>query len=220
MDKRRARLAISAYFSLFIQKLALFILVFSLLFSPVAPVFAQDLVSPPPIITQENSDTSLKSNKRILPETDSSTGALKYTYPIIIPKGRGDMTPDIFLAYNSQNIDQQNIIGYSWSLSIPYITRVNKTGSEKIYSDNYFNSYFDGELVATSATEYIHKVENGNFFKYVYSNGYWIVTDKKRTIYKFGQSSGARQDDTAGVKVYKWMLEEVRDTNDNFISYT
>ena len=45
--------------------------------------------------------------------------------------------------------------------------------------------------------------------------------DKKGTRYLFGASSQGQQSATTSPSsVYKWMLEEVRDTNDNYISYT
>jgi Resolvase, N terminal domain len=39
------------------------------------------------------------------------------------------MQPDVSLIYNSRNTDQDSVVGYGWSLSIPYIERLNKTGS-------------------------------------------------------------------------------------------
>ncbi len=173
-----------------------------------------------PIMKQENADSSFKLNKQILPETDLSTGALTYNFPLSVPTGRASMTPDISLTYNSQNTDQQNIIGYGWSLSIPSITRANKTGVEKMYSDNFFSSSLDGELIATTGNHFGAKIENGSFLNYVYEDGYWKVTDKQGTVYTFGETTQARQQNSNGSKVYKWLLEEVRDTNNNFISYS
>ena len=50
---------------------------------------------------------------------------------------------------------------------------------------------------------------------------YWEVTDKFGTVYKFGTSSPARQyDPNETDHINRWMLEEVRDRNGNYISYT
>ncbi len=64
------------------------------------------------------------------------------------------------------------------------------------------------------------KVENGDFLRHEFVNDeYWVVTDKQGTKYTFGQTSDSRQDNNDGTKVFRWMLEEVRDTNDNYITY-
>ncbi len=161
------------------------------------------------------------ATKQILPQTDQSTGALVYSYPLAVPPGRNGLQPDLALTYNSQQgITADNIVGYGWSLNIPSITRLNKTGTEKLYTDNYFSSSLSGELVLTSGTAYAAKVENGDYLKYAYNGTSWTVTDKKGTVYKFGQTAAARQDDPAATKTYKWLLSEVRDTNSNYISYT
>jgi hypothetical protein len=71
---------------------------------------------------------------------------------------------------------------------------------------------------------YAPLVENGNFRKYEYlgdaTDEWWKVTDKFGTVYTFGNASTARQHkEGEATTTFKWMLEEVRDLNDNFISY-
>src|SRR5262245_49211153 len=60
---------------------------------------------------------------------DGSTGAFTQRISLDIPPGRNGLQPDVALEYNSQNT-KDGIVGYGWSLSIPYIERTNKTGSE------------------------------------------------------------------------------------------
>jgi len=49
----------------------------------------------------------------------------------------------------------------------------------------------------------------------------WTVTDRAGTVYNFGHSSTTRQFDPAAPgRIWRWFLEEVRDTNDNYISYS
>ncbi len=153
------------------------------------------------------------------PQVDQASGGLAYSYPLNIPPGRNGFNPNLTLQYSSQDTDQASVFGYGWSINIPYIKRLNKTGVEKLYTTNYFTSSLSGELVNVSGSTYAPKVENGDFLKYNYDGTSWIVTDKKGTVYKFGTSTPARQDDTTGTKIYKWMLEEARDTNNNFIKY-
>lgn len=155
------------------------------------------------------------------PKTDEITGALLYTYPLTVPPGRNGLDPKLALQYSSQATEMNSPFGYGWSINIPYIERSNKTGVEKLYTDNYFTSSLSGELVNVSSGVYAPKVENGDYFKYALSSNVWTVTDKNGTTYKFGINAGSRQDNAGNTSnVYKWMLEEVRDTNNNYIKYT
>jgi len=80
------------------------------------------------------------------PKIDGSTGAFTQKVPLDIPPGRNGLQPDVSLQYNSQNTSD-GIVGYGWSLSTPYIQRINKTGSQELYSGtSYFTSSIDGEL--------------------------------------------------------------------------
>ncbi len=81
------------------------------------------------------------------PKTDLNTGALTFEYPIKIPAGRNGQTPDIKLQYNSKNNYNDSPFGYGWTVNIPYIERINKDGTDKLYTENSFYSSADGELV-------------------------------------------------------------------------
>ncbi len=154
----------------------------------------------------------------------SMTGAFIFSYPITVPPGRNGMQPDLKLVYNSQSGQEGDILGYGWGTNIPYIERINREGIEDLYTKDYFNSSLSGELIKTSTSsspEYGAKVENGDFLKYVYVNkSYWLVTDKTGKTYKFGADIATRQNDHDNASsTFKWMLEEVRDTNGNYIKY-
>ena len=64
-------------------------------------------------------------------------------------------------------------------------------------------------------------VENGDFRKYQFvDTESWRVTDKFGTVYTFGAASTSRQHKSGqATSTFKWMLQEVRDLNDNYISY-
>ncbi len=97
---------------------------------------------------------------------------------------------------------------------------MNKKGTDKLYTENYFNSSLSGELSFVSGNLYNSKIENGEFLKYEFINNSWVATDKSGTKYKFGINASSRQDDPSNTsKVYRWYLEEVRDTNNNYIKY-
>jgi hypothetical protein len=77
---------------------------------------------------------------------DGASGAFTQKISLDIPPGRNGLQPDVSLQYNSQNTSD-GIVGYGWSLSIPYIQRLNKTGSQNLYAtSSYFTSSIDGEL--------------------------------------------------------------------------
>ncbi|MDO8620285.1 MAG: FG-GAP-like repeat-containing protein, partial [bacterium] len=155
------------------------------------------------------------------PKTDLSTGAFTFDYPITLPAGRNGTSPNLKLAYSSRSSFTNSPFGYGWSDGIPTIERINKTGTNRLYTDNYFFSSTDGELVSHGNGVFTPKTEGGNFSKYTFSNNQWLVTDKRGTTYRFGDTTSARQDDPLdSSRVYKWMLEEVKDTNGNTISYT
>ncbi|MFA5933696.1 MAG: FG-GAP-like repeat-containing protein [Candidatus Paceibacterota bacterium] len=181
---------------------------------------SQSLSQAPISSSTANTNLPPSSIKVLLPEADQTTGALVYSYPIAIPSGRNGLQPDLGLTYNSQNMQEGSIFGSGWSVNIPQIERINRKGSEKLYTENYFSSSLDSELVEVFSNVYAPKVENGSFNKYEFSNNIWTVTDKKGTVYKFGQTAVSRQDDpNDSTKVYTWTLEEIRDTNDNYIKY-
>jgi len=170
--------------------------------------------------------------KHLLPNIDQTTGALNYRYDLDIPPGRNGLTPDLGLTYNSQDANNQSVFGYGWNISIPYITRINKHGGNELYTNNYptFASSISGELIQTSQTNpgvnpeegtYSPKTENGDFLSYSYASSIWTVKDKSGTVYKYGGTAAARQDDSgATTHMYKWMLSETRDMNNNYISYS
>lgn len=152
------------------------------------------------------------------PKVEQS-GALSHEIQLSIPPGRNNLTPSLSLFYNSQDL-ADGMVGYGWSLSIPYIERINKTGSERLYTDNYFSSSFGGELIASTSEEYVHRFEEGDFIRYTFEDDIWTAYDKNGTRYLFGSTTQAQQSATTSPdRISRWMLEEVRDVNDNFIRY-
>jgi hypothetical protein len=157
-----------------------------------------------------------------LPQADQSTGALIHDYPIVTPPGRNGVQPDLHLIYNNQTADTMTQVGYGWSLNIPYIQRINKTGVDNLYTSTYFTSSISGELATTSiaTSTFKAKVDTGDFMSYTFDGTVWIAVDKNGTTYKFSTTSASRVDDpTNSTHIYRWMLEEVRDTNNNYIKY-
>ena len=154
------------------------------------------------------------------PRVDEANGSLGYSVQLPIPPGRLGMQPDLRLAYDSGNRDDHSFVGCGWSLSIPYIQRLNRKGVNKLYSESDYVSSIDGELTLVSGSTYRPKVENGSFRTYTLSSNVWTITDKQGTVYSFGSTTQARQDNaTTSSQVYKWMLEGIRDLNANSVDY-
>ena len=163
------------------------------------------------------------TGKSSILSVESSTGAFTQHIPITVPPGRNGIQPNLTLDYNSQHIED-GIVGYGWGISIPYIYRLNKTGTQDFYTTNVtFASTMDGELVqtATTSTIYRARTDTGEYLTYVYADNTWTVYDKKGTRYIFGATNGGRQYDTdvGSSNTYKWALQEIRDTNDNYATF-
>lgn len=162
--------------------------------------------------------------KSQLPETDLSTGALTYRYSIQVPPGRNGVQPNLSLSYNNQEASNiTNIFGYGWSVDIPYIERINRTGIEDLYPAGYasvsFRSSLSGELARISSGSYGPKTDTSDFLRYQLASGSWSLTDKDGLTYLFGQTASSQQDNTTHSKAYKWMLSKVTDANGNFVTY-
>lgn len=192
--------------------------------SPINPPAQQSTTAYP--VFDDVSRKLNEARQNITP--DANTGALSYSYPFVVPPGRNGLTPELSLQYNSQNTDNDSMVGYGWSLSIPKIERVAKKGLDQLYTgpDYYFQSSVSGMLRAENAsstmfTNYGPEVENGSFIQYEYrSDDSWVATDKFGMQYIYGASAQARQKSTSGTAyAYTWWLEEVRDTNDNYVRY-
>ncbi len=151
---------------------------------------------------------------------NSSTGAFSYDYLLDLPPGRNGLTPELKLGYSSDNQKNDNLVGYGWELSIPYIETLNRRGVENMYSDKIFSSSLDGELARIDEQEHGARFENGDFRKYIFEENQWIVTAKDGTKYVFGQNFLSRQGDPSDEsKTSRWLVNEIRDPNGNFISY-
>ncbi|OHA58443.1 MAG: hypothetical protein A2571_01535 [Candidatus Vogelbacteria bacterium RIFOXYD1_FULL_44_32] len=151
---------------------------------------------------------------------DTSDGSLAYEFPLTLPPGRQGLAPELSLLYSSRPTSATSLFGYGWTLSIPFIERKNLHGSDRLYEETDFTSSLSGDLVALGGETYRAKVDEGEFLVYVFRDNAWTVTDKSGMVYRFGQTAAARQDDADHpTHVYKWMLEEVRDLNGNYVTY-
>ncbi len=187
---------------------------------------AAPAADPVPSITESYgaTDTAQKAQSSPAPrgKTDTFSGAYTYEYPLTIPEGRNGIGPDISLVYNSQEKNDASWLGYGWSVSIPYIERVNKFGVEKLYTIPTFYSSLDGELAtSTNSSHFVPKVDSGKYHSYTYYGNVWKITDTQGISYYFGQNSSARLSDPQNAqKTYRWYLERIEDPLGNTVNYT
>ena len=128
-----------------VQSKAISLFVFASLI--LTPLTARATDYPPSV---PNSNVFTTSTE--VPKVDGPTGAFTQRIPLDIPPGRNGLQPDVTLDYNSQRT-QDGIVGYGWSLSIPYIERLNKTGSQDLYGNSsFFTSSIEGELASEATT--------------------------------------------------------------------
>lgn len=172
----------------------------------------------------EKSGGDAAAKKTSSPKISTFDGSFNYLYPLQVPPGRNGLQPDLVLSYDSSQGSDADIFGYGWDINIPYIQRLNKTGVENLYatSSSVFYSSISGELEQVGSTdEYRAKVETGDFLKYELDSNAWTITDKKGIVYKLGTTASSRQDNaTSTADVYKWVVDEIRDTNDNYIEFS
>jgi RHS repeat-associated protein len=158
-------------------------------------------------------------------EVSLFSGILNYYYPLWVPKGRLNMTPQIVATYSSIDNQYSSPLGFGWSLPINGIYRTPKKGVDTTYEENRFSADIFGkteELIIIDATNGIYAPKNeGSFTQFSYNGTNWTAKDALGNTYTFGQNADSRQDDpNDSTKVFKWMLERVEDPNGNFMTFT
>lgn len=156
------------------------------------------------------------------PSENSSTGAATYSVPIAVPPGRGGISPNLAITYNSYQ--GNGWLGVGFLLDMGAIQRSTKTQGGITYSMNdQFVAVANGSmsnLVARSdwgPNCYENQIE-GAFLNYCFntSTGGWQVKDKGGTIYYYGTSASSQQQNSYGT--YKWLLDRVVDRNGNYMT--
>jgi YD repeat-containing protein len=105
------------------------------------------------------------------------------------------------------------------------------TGSESMTSNSNSTTFGDQTIIAVkpaikttlSSTVYRAKVDDGSFNSYTWANNAWTVYDKKGNRYLYGSDDTGRMYDTnasSSGETYRWYLQEMRDTNGNYIKYS
>jgi len=174
--------------------------------------------------------SSAPANQRDRYQTDLFTGSATYSYPVQVPKGTNDLTPDVSLSYSSSGVhDLSAHIGAGWEVSRDYVQRdVNFTPSDT--SDDKFKLHFKGamyDLVYNSSDSLYHtKIESNLKIQQFTTGGqgttgiYWQVTTTDGTVYRFGYASNSEFVCNGQSYDGYWNLDQATDTHGNHIYYT
>jgi RHS repeat-associated protein len=174
----------------------------------------------PTVVSSDKYAPALESKNKVeLPKVDNNTGALFHRIMLETPIGRDKTNPKLFLEYNNQNSEDVGF-GIGWAINIPYVTKVNKTGSNTIHDNaTYYSSSSHGELNVASQDFYRPRVDDGSNATYEFQDNNWVVKDKQGNTFRYGSSPQSRQTDSNGSLTFKWMLEEMIDLNGNSVKY-
>ncbi|WP_136525967.1 toxin TcdB middle/N-terminal domain-containing protein [Geomonas ferrireducens] len=167
-------------------------------------------------------------------QTDLFSGSFGYNYNIEVPPGTNGLTPKLAIGYNSHSAKgKAGWVGGGWDIPQSFIQRDIKH-TRKDTGDDTFELYLDGakhDLVATGPNQYHTKVES--YLKIVWQEGskfnqyggYWLVTSKDGTQYRFGYTADSENmlsstDASFTPYVSCWRLDSISDSNGNDIYYT
>ncbi len=168
----------------------------------------------------------------------SPTGAGVYTINIDLPPGRGGLTPQLALQYNSQG--ETGVLGKGWGIvGWSFVERVGKTlyhddnvtepGSVNFVDDEF--SLNGNRLILANQSNSIYRFENDDITRIRYlplvlpesedkrSTYYWRVQTKDGWTKEFGGTLQSRQDNGASTQPIRWHLNKVTDMSGNSIEY-
>jgi hypothetical protein len=136
-------------------------------------------------------------------QTSLYTGSAVYSYPIAVPPGTHGLQPQLALSYTSTDSGRADIAGLGWDLTTSYVMR-DTNYSEFNPADDKFKLVLNGQ-----SHDLIRLHPDGRFYTEIESDlliqydpdggansyaGYWIVTDKSGTTYRFGFNQDSERD--------------------------
>ncbi len=147
-------------------------------------------------------------------EPQLNSGTTSYAVKLKVPPGRVGFAPDLALQYNGGS--GNGIFGMGWSLSMPCIQRQTDKGLPEYNDTDTFIESGGEELVPVGDGSYRHENESA-FMRYARSGEGWTAKSKSGTILKYGMTSVSQI--RSGNKIFRWLLDEMSDTNGNTIRY-
>jgi YD repeat-containing protein len=181
---------------------------------------------------------ALEGKTIIQPPEPSSQGGAQLVYPLRLPPGREGMEPALTIAYNSE--DPQTWLGTGWDLPLPTIEIDTRWGVPRYDPNVETETYlYEGEQLhpfahrgevrsRTTDQMFTPRVE-GSFDRIIRhgnspSNYWWEITAVDGTMFFYGGTpeSGPLAEAallTDAGQIARWALVEVRDRNDNRVTY-
>jgi RHS repeat-associated protein len=169
------------------------------------------------LVTTGNEQSLGRSIESVMP--DLFTGSMNYQVPIEVPPGRNGLQPLLALKYRSSN--GNGWVGMGWVLEVGAIERSTRNGVDYT-KDNYVYRRDSGisDLVSVGNGGFRSKIESEFTNIQKQSDGSFIAIDKVGTKYYFGHEQAANSKVTGFPGTFKWSLDRVEDTSNNFITYS
>ncbi|MFH1148210.1 MAG: SpvB/TcaC N-terminal domain-containing protein [Pseudomonadota bacterium] len=147
-------------------------------------------------------------------EPQLNTGTVAYSVKLKVSPGRAGLEPELTLRHNGGSANGP--YGLGWSLPLPSIQRQTDKGLPEYLDTDTFIESGGEELVPVD--QGLYRCENeSSFMRYARVGEGWTGTDRSGRLYKFGLSSSSQIRN--GSKVFRWLLQEMMDTNGNRIRY-
>ncbi|MCK4797106.1 MAG: VCBS repeat-containing protein, partial [Spirochaetes bacterium] len=154
--------------------------------------------------------------KGIAPPTPNNRGTANVSYPIEVPAGINNLTPNVSINYSSDA--REGNCGYGWNLGVSKIEIDTKDGVPNYGGNDKL--LFDGrEIISIGGGVYRFKVE-GVFLKIKKTGSYFVVyrTDGSRMYY--GENNSSRLYDPGNTShIFSWYLTRVVDKFGNQVTY-
>jgi RHS repeat-associated protein len=166
-------------------------------------------------------------------EPQLNMGTSIYSFTFALPPGTNKHHPDLKINYNSGT--GNGPLGIGWKMNIPYIQWQTDKGLPRyVDDDDGKDNDYDGEVdepderdtfIYSNGEELVplndgsYRFKNEEAFSKFRKNGdFWEGWLKNGTWLKFGSDTSSRIQDNA--RIFRWYLEEMRDTNGNLILFT
>lgn len=187
------------------------------------PLYAQVLPFEPP------SAKATKDSPISTLQQEIYNASLTYSYKIEVPPGTHDLQPELSLSYDSHGAKGRSTwCGLGWDLNVSYIQRdVNFTSDD--LSDDKFELILNGvkyDLIYIQEEGRYHtKIETYFWIERIGTGSnelgeYWIVKDKSGVEYRFGFNPESENKSSTRSYIWRWSLDQIKDTNNNTISFS
>lgn len=164
-----------------------------------------------------------------------NSGTAVYRMVVETPPGRGGLSPELVLQYNSGS--PNGAFGLGWRMNPPFIQRQTDKGLPHYTlwpegdgidndKDDEVDDYDEFDTVIYSSKEELVPVAEGGywrleneseFIRFHKVDGGWLATKRDGVVLEFGHAGGSRVE--SADRVFRWHLDRMVDPNGNVISF-